>query len=388
MSNYGGSYLWNVADGKLLNKTESTSYPQYHFIQASGDWAWPSLTLAFSPNGSFILQQSGDNTIQIRRVQDWSIANTFKDYSYSPTAMVFSKDGNTLNTIQENNRLQWNILNEKISSSVNHPDGFGGNLAAFSSDGMVVASDCWNNNLETACVWNTADNTISLSALTGRYVLTGLDLSPDGQILATVRYPEESTRLWNVAGKKSLFNFPGLIEPKFSPDGTTIAMSEGKVQIPNGFYYKYIVHFISLSTGKQIGILNASGDVGGSIEEKIFSPDGNTLAIASMDGMDLWTVPDGVLLRRWPIIPQSGLDSYKLLWDRWQTSVAFSPDGRIIASGSYYGVVRIWRTEDGTLLKILEGHTYGILNLMFSPDGKYLASSSSDGTVRIWGIPQ
>ena len=67
-------------------------------------------------------------------------------------------------------------------------------------------------------------------------------------------------------------------------------------------------------------------------------------------------------------------------------SVAFSPDGQILASGSYDNTVRLWRVSDGTLLRILVGHTNLVLSVAFSPDGQTLASGSWDRTVRLWKL--
>jgi WD40 repeat protein len=57
----------------------------------------------------------------------------------------------------------------------------------------------------------------------------------------------------------------------------------------------------------------------------------------------------------------------------------------LLASGSADMTVRLWRVSDGTLLKVLYGHTYPVLSVAFSPEGTLLASGSSDGTIRLWG---
>jgi len=65
-------------------------------------------------------------------------------------------------------------------------------------------------------------------------------------------------------------------------------------------------------------------------------------------------------------------------------SVAFSPDGQNLASGSDDTTVRLWRVSDGALLRILVGHTNWVSSVVFSPDGQTLASGSWDKTVRLW----
>ncbi|KAG8722960.1 hypothetical protein FRC09_005362 [Ceratobasidium sp. 395] len=65
-------------------------------------------------------------------------------------------------------------------------------------------------------------------------------------------------------------------------------------------------------------------------------------------------------------------------------SVAFSPDGRRIASACGDGLARVWDAETGAALLSLEGHTDGVLCVAYSPDGQRIATGSSDCTVRIW----
>lgn len=67
-------------------------------------------------------------------------------------------------------------------------------------------------------------------------------------------------------------------------------------------------------------------------------------------------------------------------------SVAFSPNGTVLAAGTDTGEIRLWRVSDGMLLATFSGHTDWIWGLTFSPDGTYLASGSSDQTLRLWDI--
>ena len=73
-------------------------------------------------------------------------------------------------------------------------------------------------------------------------------------------------------------------------------------------------------------------------------------------------------------------------------SVAFSPDGRTLASGDIDNIVRLWDVETGRSLHELIGHTdgsrhtSGIFSVLFSPDGRTLASGGDDDTIRLWNV--
>ena len=85
-------------------------------------------------------------------------------------------------------------------------------------------------------------------------------------------------------------------------------------------------------------------------------------------------------------LADSGEEMQRMQDDFLCTSLAFSPKGDIIASGSVEHVVKLWDIRSGECLAKLEGHEYPVLALAFSPDGDKLVSGSGDTTLMVWDI--
>ncbi len=106
-----------------------------------------------------------------------------------------------------------------------------------------------------------------------------------------------------------------------------------------------------------------------------FSPDGTRLVSGSADRtIRLWDVSTGECLET-----LSGHGHG--VW-----SVAFSPDGTRLISGSADRTLRLWEVSTGEALQILKGHEHGVWSVAFSPDGQLIASGSADQTVRLWDV--
>jgi WD40 repeat protein len=112
-----------------------------------------------------------------------------------------------------------------------------------------------------------------------------------------------------------------------------------------------------------------------SFESVAFSPDGRRLASGSWNNtIKLWDVATG-----------QGVRTLRGHTD-WVLSVAFSPDGRLLASASGDHTVKLWDVETGQEVRTLRGHNGGVQSVAFSPDGRLLASGSRDSTVILWDV--
>ncbi|KAL5598560.1 uncharacterized protein BROUX77_006394 [Berkeleyomyces rouxiae] len=111
----------------------------------------------------------------------------------------------------------------------------------------------------------------------------------------------------------------------------------------------------------------------GSVHSVVFSPDGSLVASGSWDTMvRLWRTDDGTCVQQ--------LQGHT----KRVNSVAFSPDGRLVASGSWDTTIRLWRIDDDTCFQELKGHASSVNSVAFSPDGTLVASGSGDYTARFW----
>jgi RNA polymerase sigma factor (sigma-70 family) len=120
---------------------------------------------------------------------------------------------------------------------------------------------------------------------------------------------------------------------------------------------------------------------GAEVRSVAFSPDGKTLASGGQDNtVRFWEIATSKEIRRFTAVTGLGAEN------AWVSSIAFSPDGRFLAAGTMNGPgeVVIWELATGKEARPLRMNRPGVLCLAFSPDGKVLAAGTQDGLVHLW----
>ena len=119
---------------------------------------------------------------------------------------------------------------------------------------------------------------------------------------------------------------------------------------------------------------------GGTVCSLAWSPDGKLLASGYSDG-SIWV---------WePEVPEPDTRVQRLSGHTdLVTGLAFAPDGAQFASASFDGTVKLWDTESLGRLQTFSGHTDRVLRVVWSPDGRTLASCSFDHTIWLWDVKE
>jgi WD40 repeat protein len=135
---------------------------------------------------------------------------------------------------------------------------------------------------------------------------------------------------------------------------------------------------VELRSGVTQALVRKLGPHTGHVNDIAFSGNGLLVAASGLPGrggeVRVWNVADGTLVRSWA----GHADAIY--------SVAVSPDGKLLVTGSYDQKIILWNIADGTQVRILEGHNGAVFALAFRPDGKVLASGSADRTVKLWDV--
>ncbi|MFE6187678.1 trypsin-like peptidase domain-containing protein [Streptomyces sp. NPDC056465] len=216
------------------------------------------------------------------------------------------------------------------------------------------------------------------SLLTGHLDdVDALAFGPDGRTLISGS-GDGAARTWDIAsGRQRGKPFVGHGGPTvgglplaLSPDGRTLALDASDPGSDD-----FAVRLWDVASGEQRGELLTGEE--GAVMSMAFSPDGKTLASGDFnDTIRLWDAASGKPLRG----PLGGHGA-------WVTSLAFSPDGRTLASYGTDFVVRLWDVASGEQrAELRAGEDDSLMSLAFSPDGRTLAGCGGNGKVRLWDV--
>jgi WD40 repeat protein len=300
-------------------------------------------SVAFSPDGRLLASGSSDATVKLWDVASGTLWRTLTGHDSNVLSVAFSPDGRLLasGSLDKTVKL-WDVFSGTPKETLTgHHEII--NCVTFSPDGKVLASGSGDKTIK---LWDVTTGTLK-QTLTGHALgVESVAFSPDGKLLASGSW-DMTIKLWDLTAgtlKQTLTGHTYAVgSVAFSPDGKVLA--SGTV-IPSIFDEILVVGF---------------------------KPD--RLTSERLDRtVKLWDVPSGDLKQT--LVGQ----------DRGASSVAISPDGKLLASGGDDDAVKVWDLATGTLKERLAGHAAGVWSVAFSPDGKLLASGSQDETIKIWRV--
>ncbi len=332
-------------------------------------------SVSFSPDGRKILTGSWDNTVKLWDVETGMELRNLQEHTNWVMSVTFSPDGSKVLIGSRDDTAQlWDAVSgTKIRTFQGHTSNV--YSVAFSPDGSKVIT---GSSDDTAKLWDSATGS-ELHTFQGHTNnVNSVAFGPYGAKVITGS-SDETAKLWHVSTGAELQTFKGHSDSvrsvAISPDGSKVLTGGADNTI----------RLWDVATGAELRIFEGHTD---NINSVAFSPDGSKILTGSSDNtVKLWDLATGAELRTF----EGHTDSVY--------SVAFSPDGTKILTGivkySSNGRViipvgnfeaKLWETETGMELQTFRGHTWYVYSVAFSPDGTKVVTGSVDGTARIWNL--
>lgn len=392
--------IWNVNTGSHLRTLEGHS-----------NWV---NSVVFLTN-TILASASSDWTINIWDIDRGLPMVILKSHSGSVNALASSRNGQLLASGSSDRTVRlWNTAEEiSIKTSLDHNGSV--TAVSFSPEGRFLASASGDRAVR---LWD-ADTGFQIRVLEGHDSVVNSVTFRNSYTLATAS-ADRTLRLWNTAnhsvqklgGRGGWLNSTASLEDYnelvAASSDRTLRVLDGSIRGPGNMCEGHDgpVNAVALSPDGNI-LASGSSDWtillwnvhAGTCVKKFrhhcrytlsiaFSPDSKILASGSSDwSVRLWDVDEGTLVKT--LTYQNHIIGDKLTTKDhgcYVLAIAFSPDGRMIASGSSDWRVRLWSIDTSVLLTTLEGHHNWVRAVAFSTDGKLLASASTDGMLWLWDV--
>ncbi|MEH2145513.1 serine/threonine-protein kinase [Nostoc sp.] len=368
-----------------------TQIPPFDLFDIANDcWVWQQyLTTKVSDRLAQILNkllqnainrrfQSADEVMQAMGMEcktqnfklpnpPWQCLHTLTEHSgrlSSVNALAISPDSNTLASASDHKIVKlWDLNTKKVLASLSgHSQAV--KSVAFSPDGKILATA---SDDKTIKLWQIETLAEICTLLGHSHAVKSVAFSPDGQILASGSW-DKTIKLWDVNTGTEICTMTG---HQLQVNSVTFSL-QGQL-LASASYDRTIRLWQIPRRGRGAGS-REQGDMNNA-----------ELKDHSQGDIPPFSLPPAPL----PLIQNR--PCYSLLGTlsghAWAVlTVAFSPDGKILATGSDDNTIKLWEVNTGQLICTLVGHSWSVVAVAFTADGETLLSASCDKTVKLWRV--